>query len=156
MSGRRNQRRQGRDQDKHFNRGNVQSSRAWLGYVQGSRVAFYRLPTRKHTANSKFDLSNIDKLPDVEIVYGYENVSRTAIDALSAAHVDGIVYAGVGDGNPSETTEKALADARQNGVLIVRSARVGNGIVARNNEVNDDQRDFVVSDTLNRKRPEFF
>ena len=123
-----------------------------LGYVQGSRVAFYRLPTRKHTANSEFDLSNIDKLPDVEIVYGYENVSRTAIDALSAAHVDGIVYAGVGDGNPSETTEKALADARQNGVLIVRSARVGNGIVARNNEVNDDQRDFVVSDTLNPQK----
>jgi L-asparaginase len=34
----------------------------------------------------------------------------------------------------------------------VRSARVGNGIVARNNEVNDDQRDFVVSDTLNPQK----
>jgi L-asparaginase len=123
-----------------------------LGYVQGNRVAFYRLPARKHTASSEFDLSAIDKLPDVEIAYGYENVSRTVIDALTAAHVDGIVYAGVGDGNPSETAEKALADARQSGVIIVRSARVGNGIVARNNEVNDDQRDFVVSDTLNPQK----
>jgi len=123
-----------------------------LGYVQGSRVAFYRLPARRHTTKSEFDLSAVDKLPEVEIVYGYENVSRTAIDALAAAHVDGIVYAGVGDGNPSETTEQALADARRSGVIVVRSARVGNGIVARNAEVNDDQRDFVVSDTLNPQK----
>jgi len=34
----------------------------------------------------------------------------------------------------------------------VRSARVGNGIVARNNEVNDDKRDFVASDTLNPQK----
>jgi L-asparaginase len=58
----------------------------------------------------------------------------------------------VGDGNPSELTEQALADARAKGILIVRSARVGNGIIARNNEVNDDQRDFVVSDTLNPQK----
>jgi L-asparaginase len=123
-----------------------------LGYIEGDRVAFYRLPARKHTLNSEFDLSGIDKLPDVEIAYGYANVSRAAIDAFAATGVDGIVYAGVGDGNPSELTEQALADARAKGILIVRSARVGNGIIARNNEVNDDKRDFVVSDTLNPQK----
>jgi L-asparaginase len=123
-----------------------------LGYVEGDRVAFYRLPTRKHTLDTEFDLVGIDKLPNVEIAYGYENVSRTAVDAFAARGVDGIVYAGVGDGNPSALTEQALADARAKGILIVRSARVGNGIIARNNEVNDDQRDFVVSDTLNPQK----
>ncbi len=123
-----------------------------LGYVQGNRVAFYRLPARKHTSNSEFDLSAVDKLPNVEIAFGYANVSRAAVDAFAASGVDGIVYAGVGDGNPSELTEQALADARAKGILIVRSARVGNGIIARNNEVNDDQRDFVVSDTLNPQK----
>ena len=123
-----------------------------LGYIQGDRVAFYRLPARKHTLNSEFDISAVDKLPNVEIAYGFANVSRTTVDALAAAGVDGIVYAGVGDGNPSELTEQALADARAKGILIVRSARVGNGIVARNNEVNDDKRDFVVSDTLNPQK----
>lgn len=123
-----------------------------LGYVEGDRVAFYRLPARKHTLNSEFDISGVTKLPNVEIAYGYTNVSRTAIDAFAANGVDGIVYAGVGDGNPSELTEQALADARAKGILIVRSARVGNGIIARNNEVNDDQRDFVVSDTLNPQK----
>eukprot|EP01032_Pedospumella_encystans_P033333 gene33333-37665_t len=42
--------------------------------------------------------------------------------------------------------------ARQQGVLIVRSARVGQGIVARNGEANDDKLDFVVSDTLNPQK----
>ena len=123
-----------------------------LGYVQGDRVAFYRLPTRKQTLNSEFDISAVDKLPNVEIAYGFANVSRTAVDAFAASGVDGIVYAGVGDGNPSELTEQALADARAKGILIVRSARAGSGIVARNNEVNDDKRDFVVSDTLNPQK----
>ena len=123
-----------------------------LGYIEGNRVAFYRLPARKHTANSEFDLDGVDKLPVVEIAYGFANVSRTTVDALAASGVDGIVYAGVGDGNPSELTEQALADARAKGILIVRSARVGNGIVARNNEVDDDKRDFIVSDTLNPQK----
>ena len=123
-----------------------------LGYIQGDRVAFYRLPARRHTLSSEFDISGADKLPNVEIAYGFANVSRTTVDALAAAGVDGIVYAGVGDGNPSEVTEQALADARAKGILIVRSARVGNGIVARNSEVNDDKRDFVVSDTLNPQK----
>jgi L-asparaginase len=123
-----------------------------LGYIQGNRVVFYRLPARKHTANSEFDLNGVDKLPTVEIAYGFASVSRTAVDALAASGVDGIVYAGVGDGNPSELTEQALADARAKGILIVRSARVGNGIVARNNEVDDDKRDFVASDSLNPQK----
>jgi L-asparaginase len=123
-----------------------------LGYVQGDRVAFYRLPARKQTLNSEFEISAVDKLPNVEIAYGFANVSRIAIDAFAASGVDGIVYAGVGDGNPSELTEQALADARAKGILIVRSARAGSGIVARNNEVNDDKRDFVVSDTLNPQK----
>jgi L-asparaginase/Glu-tRNA(Gln) amidotransferase subunit D len=37
-------------------------------------------------------------------------------------------------------------------VIIVRSSRVGQGIVARNGEANDDELDFVVSDTLNPQK----
>jgi L-asparaginase len=124
----------------------------FLGYIQGDRVAFYRTPSRKHTSETEFDIANLDKLPTVEIAYGYENVSRTVVDALAAAKVDGIVYAGVGDGNPNKINEEALADARGKGILIVRSARVGNGIIARNNEVDDDKRDFVAADNLNPQK----
>ena len=51
----------------------------------------------------------------------------------------------------TKSIEEALADARK-GNLIVRSARVGNGIVARNNEVDDDKRDFVAADNLNPQK----
>src|ERR1700747_1180986 len=70
-----------------------------LGYIQGDRVAFYRLPARRHTLNSEFDISAVDKLPNVEIAYGFANVSRTTVDAIAASGVDGVVSAGGGDGN---------------------------------------------------------
>jgi L-asparaginase len=45
-----------------------------------------------------------------------------------------------------------LTDARKKGVIIVRSSRVGSGVVARNGEANDDELDFVVSDALNPQK----
>jgi len=48
--------------------------------------------------------------------------------------------------------EPALVEAHNKGVVIVRSSRVGNGIVARNGEAKDDELDFVVSDTLNPQK----
>jgi L-asparaginase/glutamin-(asparagin-)ase len=123
-----------------------------LGYIQGNRPYFYRASTRKHTADTEFDISKLDALPQVDIVYGYANVSPVALNALVAAGAKGIIHAGVGDGSLASKVVPSLTAARQQGVLIVRSARVGQGIVARNGEANDDKLDFVVSDTLNPQK----
>ncbi len=48
--------------------------------------------------------------------------------------------------------EVLAQEARKKGVVIVRSSRVGQGIVARNGEADDDKLDFVVSDTLNPQK----
>jgi L-asparaginase len=54
---------------------------------------------------------------------------------------------------PGEARGRAcLIEARKKGVIIVRASRVGNGIVARNDEAKDDELDFVVSDTLNPQK----
>lgn len=124
----------------------------FLGYMQDNRAHFYRAPLRKHTQETEFDISKLDSLPKVDIVYGYENVSRVPIDALVSAGDKGIVYAGVGDGSVHKDIMPALMDARKKGVIVLRGARVGSGIVARNGEVNDDKYDFVVSDTLNPQK----
>jgi L-asparaginase len=125
----------------------------FLGYMQDNKPHFYRAPLRKHTTQSEFDISNLDSLPRVDIVYGYANMDPTALNAFVTAGAKGIVHAGVGDGSlVRPAVEAALVDARKKGVLIVRSSRVGNGIVARNGEANDDQLDFVVSDTLNPQK----
>jgi len=46
----------------------------------------------------------------------------------------------------------ALKAARQKGVLVVRASRVGQGILARNGEADDDALDFVVADTLSAQK----
>jgi len=124
----------------------------FLGYMQDSRAYFYRAPVRRHTLETEFDIAGLDSLPRVDIVYGYANASRVPVDALVGAGARGIVHAGVGDGSVHKEVLPALTDARAQGVIIVRSARVGSGIVARNGEANDDKLDFVVSDTLNPQK----
>lgn len=123
-----------------------------LGYVVGNRPHFYRASTRKHTVDTEFDVSKLDALPAVEITYTYANVGPTAVNAFVAGGAKGIVHAGVGDGSLPTKVRPALSAARQKGVIIVRSSRVGQGIVARNGEANDDELDFVVSDTLNPQK----
>jgi L-asparaginase len=123
-----------------------------LGYIQGNKPYFYHASTRKHTADTEFDISKLDALPQVDIVYGYANVNPVALNALVGAGAKGIIHAGVGDGSLAAKVVPSLTAARKQGVLIVRSARVGQGIVARNGEANDDALDFVVSDTLNPQK----
>ncbi|MDQ5984849.1 MAG: L-asparaginase [Syntrophus sp. SKADARSKE-3] len=123
-----------------------------LGYIQDSKPTFYRQSTRKHTADTEFDVMLIDALPQVDIVYGYANVNRIAVDAFIAAGAKGIIYAGVGNGSLANSVKSALVEARRQGAVIVRSSRGGQGIIARNGEANDDELDFVVSDTLNPQK----
>src|SRR5437899_4168860 len=138
------------------NTANTDTFRSWelgfLGYMQDNRPHFYRQSTRKHTADTEFDVSKLDSLPPVDIVYGYANMNRTPLDALVAAGDKGIVHAGVGDGSLASQVKPALIEARKKGVIIVRSSRVGNGIVARNGEANEVELDFVVFDTLNAQK----
>ncbi|CAO3426692.1 L-asparaginase (EC 3.5.1.1) [Azospirillum endophyticum] len=124
----------------------------FLGYMQDNKAHFYRQVVRKHTAEAEFDISTLDSLPQVDIVYGYANNNRTALDALVKAGAKGIIHAGVGDGSLSNAMKPGLVDARKQGVVIVHSSRVGNGIVARNGEADDDEMDFVAGDTLNPQK----
>jgi L-asparaginase len=124
----------------------------FLGYIQDGKPHFYKASTRKHTTGSAFDVMSLDVLPRVDIVYGYANNSRAMIDAAVAAGAKGIVHAGVGNGSVFKELQPAMKDARQKGVVVVRSSRVGNGIVARNGEVNDDEVGTIVADNLNPQK----
>jgi L-asparaginase len=125
----------------------------FLGYIQDNRPHFYRQTTRRHTVDTEFDVSALDALPAVDIVYGYANMNRIPIDAFVAAGDQGLVHAGTGDGSIARpAVEPALVEARGKGVIIVRASRVGNGIVARNGEADDDKLDFVVADNLNPQK----
>jgi L-asparaginase type II len=123
-----------------------------LGYIQGGKAFFYRASTRKNTIDTEFDIANINALPQVDIVYGYANMNTVALDAFVAAGAKGIIHAGTGDGSLAAQVKPALIAARKKGTIIVRASRVGQGILARNGEANDDALDFVAADTLNPQK----
>jgi len=74
------------------------------------------------------------------------------VEAAVAAGAKGIVLAGVGDGNATAPMVDALTAAAAKGVVVVRSTRVGSGIVRRNIEVNDDKLGFVAALELNPQK----
>lgn len=100
-----------------------------LGYVAGGVNYFMRDTTFKHTHETVFDVSKLDKLPRVDIVYSHANDDRTLVDAAVKAGAKGIVHAGSGNGSIHEDAEPGLADAVKAGVTVVRASRTGSGIV---------------------------
>ncbi len=121
----------------------------YLGYVVDNKVRFYKTAARKHTEQSEFDISNVSVLPRVDIVYGYENDSRVALDAFVKDGAKGIVTAGSGTAAVSKAMESGVVDAVKAGVSIVRAPRTSLGIIAHNMEFNDDKFGTVAGDTLN-------
>ncbi|WP_229427012.1 type II asparaginase [Massilia atriviolacea] len=128
------------------------SELGFLGYIQGGKPFFYRQSLRKHTTETEFDIGALQSLPQVDIVYGYANMNPVAVDAFMAAGAKGIIHAGVGDGSLAAKVVPSLKAARAKGAIVVRASRVGQGILARNGEANDDQLDFVAADTLNPQK----
>ena len=92
------------------------------------------------------------KLPRVDILFAYADMSPDLIDACVAAGAKGIVIAGVGNGNMNKVSLDAAARAAKKGVVVVRSSRVATGSVGRNVEVNDDELGFIASDELNPQK----
>ena len=118
-----------------------------LGWVQDGRVEFQRAALRPHTSATPFVPGA--SWPNVEVVASYAGASRTAVDALVAAGVRGIVVAGTGNGSIHATVQAALGEARADGVAVVRASRVGSGHVMRNGAAPDDALGFVSAGTLN-------
>src|SRR5262249_23225579 len=106
----------------------------------------------KHSTASEFDVSNVTKLPRVDIIYADADMSPDLIDASVNAGAKGIVIAGVGNGNMNKAAVDAAARAAKKGIVVVRSSRVPTGSVGRNVELNDDQLGFIASDELNPQK----
>ena len=119
-----------------------------LGFVVDSETHFYKPPARKHTHQTEFDVSEISELPRVDIAMGYEDDSRTAVDAFVSAGANGIVHAGSGTAAVSQQMQSGLQDAVKKGVAIVRVPRSSVGIITRNMEFNDDKFGTISGDTL--------
>lgn len=120
-----------------------------IGVVLFDDRQFSRTPARAHTTKTPFTVTSGKPLPRVDIIYAHAGMSPDLIDAAVANGAKGLVIAGVGDGNMTTEALEAVKRAIGKGVVVVRSTRVGEGIVRRNIEVNDDKTGSVVSMELN-------
>ena len=115
--------------------------------VEGKNY-WFRAPVKRHTAQSEFNIDEIQALPAVDIVYGYGNMNTTGIDAYGKAGVKALIHAGTGNGSVAAQAVDSLKALRGQGVQIIRSARVPDGFVLRNAEQPDDKYDWVVAHDL--------
>ncbi|MFL5238145.1 MAG: type II asparaginase [Rhizomicrobium sp.] len=135
------------------NTSNVQTfvslNRGPAALVNTGKITWFQAMDKKQGTASAFSITGLTKLPRVDILYAYPNMSVDLIDAAIRDGAQGLVIAGVGDGNMTQPALDRLTEAAKSGIVVVRSSRVGSGIVYRNNEVNDDKLGLVASGELN-------
>src|SRR3989449_2862526 len=127
-------------------------NRGKAGMTNAGRVYFYDPLATKHSSASVFSVDGLSELPRVEIFYAHANMGREYIDHCVALKCQGIVLAGVGDGNATKAAVSGLQDAVKRGVAVVRSSRTNSGITDRNVELNDDELGTVASMELNPQK----
>ena len=81
-------------------------------------------------------------LPAVAIVTAYAGMDGDSVRCALAGSAQGVVLAGMGQGNAPSAVIDALAAS---GVPVVRSTRVDQGSVDRNLEIDDDALGFVAA-----------
>jgi L-asparaginase len=123
----------------------------FLGYADADgRVAYYRSPTRRHTAASEFDIATIDTLPRVDITLAYAGVDGVVVRALLAAGVQGIVSAGLGNGASAPAHMDALREAQRAGIPVVIATQAGNGRVVPMKKFVEDG--MLLADNLSPRK----
>ena len=128
-------------------------NRGRAGVCDTGECVFFSPTTKRHTTNSAFSIGdNVASLPYVAIVYAHAGMTAGPIKGALDDGAKGIVVAGVGDGNMSDAALDALTAAAKDGVVVVRSSRVGSGVVRRNIEVDDDTRGFVAAEELSPQK----
>ena len=119
----------------------------FLGYADSDgEVVFFRTPTRKHTSETAFDVSNLRSLPRVDIVYAYAGADGLLVDAVRQQRSGGLVLVGFGGGTYPPAVLKAGAQAVRDGIPVVMASRATAGRVVmtpRNEELG-----FIACDNL--------
>ena len=122
-----------------------------LGTIFNNKVTYESKGLRDYS-DTPFDVSKLDKLPTVGIVYNHAGVEGVQAEALLKAGYKGIVSAGVGNGNIHKSIWPVLEQATKDGVVVVRSSRVPTGATTKDAEVDDKAQHWVSSGDLNPQK----
>lgn len=113
-----------------------------MGYIIDGDVFFHYMPAHLYTTTSSFDVSDLESLPKVDILYSYANDgSGVAAEALFNAGTKGIVVAGTGAGSIHINHKDQLKALMKRGLLVVQSSRINTGIITTSQE--DSELGFI-------------
>ena len=122
-----------------------------LGYADADgQVVFYRLPIRKHTTDTPFDVSALSSLPRVDIVHTYAGADGMLVEAVRNNGSDGLVLAGSGSGSCPPAQIDAAVEAVQAGMPVVLASRSTAGRVIMT--PHKLEQGFIVSDNLSPQK----
>lgn len=116
-----------------------------MGIVRDGRVYLYASPFKCHTLESIFDVSKIDVLPKVSILYFSVDANPGLLE-YAAKSSDGIVIAGAGAGEFSEAY-KSIVDKLE--IPVVVCSRIDDGIILKENLLCDNT---VAADNLSPQK----
>ncbi|MFC4256350.1 asparaginase [Altererythrobacter xixiisoli] len=117
-----------------------------LGAVSPVAVDWFGLPDRTGDG-AAYALPA--ELPRVALLLAGAGMDGADVAGMTTRGAQGIVLAGMGQGNAPAAMLEALAQAAAAGLPVVRSTRVWDGLVDRNVEVDDDAAGFIAARGLN-------
>src|SRR6188768_1491160 len=123
-----------------------------VGHAYDGKVEYYANAVRERNPASPVVIKPDTKFPRVDIVYMYADAPPDMIDMLVSKKVDGIVIAGVGNGNFNKAYMDAVKRAVAAGVIVCRASRAPSGRVVLHDEINDDELGTIVSDDLTAQK----
>lgn len=122
-----------------------------VGWIFNNKVTYEAVGLRAQLP-APFDVTKLDKLPKVGIVYNHAGVEGYQAQALVDAGYKGIVSAGVGNGNIHKAIWPILEKAAKQGVVVVRTSRVPTGSTTKDAEVDDQAQHWVAGQSLNPQK----
>lgn len=122
-----------------------------LGYIVDGKVFFYNTNLKEHTKKTPFDVSKLNTLPKVDILYTYSNDGNAvAAKALFENGTKGLVIAGSGAGSIHQNQKEMLKELMKQGLKVAISSRVSAGSVAVSKE--DKDLGFIDTQGLNPQK----
>jgi len=122
-----------------------------LGYADSDgQVLFYRSVARAHTTATPFDVTGMQTLPRVDIVYAYGGADGLLIDAVRQQGSAGLVLAGFGSGTFPPVFLEAGERAAAAGIPVVLASRSNSGRVIMTPK--KDEAGFIVADDLHPQK----
>lgn len=119
-----------------------------LGYIRDENVHFINESSKKHTADSEFDVSGLESLPKVGIAYFHLDADPKILDCVYK-NSDGIVIASAGNGGMSKAWGDKLKGKKDKPKPIVISTRISNGYTSTR---STSPAQFVAAGTLNPQK----